>query len=146
MIYFDNAATTLVKPQSVSKAMSEAVEKLGSPGRGGHEAAMRAAEEAFACRVLAAEMFGAADPSRVVFCMNATHALNLAIKSIVGPGDHTVISGYEHNSVLRPLTAVRAKISVADAPLLDSSPSFRSVRAHYCRYSDFLWAQSPRCP
>lgn len=117
MIYFDNAATTLVKPQSVSKAMATAVERLGNPGRGGHEAAMRAAEEAYACRSLAAKMFGAPDPGCVVFCMNATHALNLAIKSLAGPGDRVVISGYEHNAVLRPLTAVRARIDVASSPL-----------------------------
>ena len=117
MIYFDNAATTLVKPRSVAKAMSHAVGMLGNPGRGGHEAAMKAAEKAYDCRSLAARMFGAPDPSCVVFCMNATHALNLAIKSIAGPGDQVVITGYEHNSVLRPLTAVRAKISVAAAPL-----------------------------
>lgn len=119
MIYFDNAATTLMKPLSVSKAMAEAVENLGSPGRGGHEAAMAAAEEAYACRKLAAEMFGVDDPSRVVFCMNATHALNLAIKSIARRGDRVVISGYEHNAVLRPLTAVGADIRVAAAPLFE---------------------------
>ena len=83
MIYFDNAATTLVKPQSVAKAMSSAVNKLGNPGRSGHEAAMDAAEEAYACRSLAAKLFGVPDPSCVVFCMNATHALNLAIKETV---------------------------------------------------------------
>ena len=116
MIYFDNAATTLVKPQSVAKAMASAVGRLGNPGRGGHEAAMRAAEEAYACRKLAARMFGAPDPGCVVFCMNATHALNLAIKSIAGPGDRVVISGYEHNAVLRPLIALRTKLSIAAAP------------------------------
>ena len=117
MIYLDNAATTLVKPQSVSKAVSAALEKLGNPGRGGHEAAMKAAEEAYACRSLAAEMFGAGDARNVVFCLNATHALNLAIKSIVSPGDRVTITGYEHNSVLRPLTALRARLDVASAPL-----------------------------
>jgi cysteine desulfurase family protein len=116
MIYFDNAATTLVKPKSVAKAMASAVDRLGSPGRGGHEAAMMAAEEAYACRSLAARMFGVPDPGSVVFCMNATHALNLAIKSIALPGDRVVITGYEHNSVLRPLTAIHARISVAAAP------------------------------
>ncbi len=116
MIYFDNAATTLVKPRSVAKAMAAAVDTLGSPGRGGHAAAMKAAEEAYACRCLAAEMFGAPDPACVVFCMNATHALNLAVKSIAHPGDRVVISGYEHNSVLRPLTALKTRIAVAAAP------------------------------
>ena len=117
LIYFDNAATTLIKPQGVAKAMAAALERLGNPGRSGHKAAMRAAEEAYACRSLAAGMFGAPDPGCVVFCMNATHALNLGIKSIASAGDRVVISGYEHNAVLRPLTAIRAKIAVASAPL-----------------------------
>ncbi len=128
MIYFDNAATTLVKPQSVTKAMAASVGKLGSPGRGGHAAAMRAAEEAYACRRLAAEMFGAPDPACVVFCMNATHALNLAIKSIALPGDRVVISGYEHNSVLRPLTALRAKVAVAAGPLFRPEETLEAFR------------------
>ncbi len=128
VIYFDNAATTLFKPPSVAKAMAAAVDTLGSPGRGGHDAAMRAAEEAYACRSLAAEMFGAPDPSCVVFCMNATHALNLAIKSVAGPGDRVVISGYEHNAVLRPLTALRAKLAVAAAPLFRPEEAVAAFR------------------
>ena len=128
MIYFDNAATTLVKPQSVTKAMAAAVSQLGSPGRGGHAAAMKAAEEAYACRSLAAGMFGAPDPGCVVFCMNATHALNLAIKSLALPGDRVVISAYEHNSVLRPLTAIRAKIAVASAPLFRPEETLEAYR------------------
>ena len=128
MIYFDNAATTLVKPPSVAKAVAAAVKSLGSPGRGGHEAAMRASEAAYACRSLAAGMFGAPDPGCVVFCMNATHALNLAIKSIAGPGDRVVISGYEHNAVLRPLTAIRANIAVAAAPLFQPEDAVEAFR------------------
>ncbi len=128
MIYFDNAATTLVKPQSVAKAVAYAVGNLGNPGRSGHEAAMKASEEAYACRSLAAEMFGAPDPSCVVFCMNATHALNLAIKSIAGMGDRVVITGYEHNAVLRPLTAIGAKITVAAAPLFRREETLERFR------------------
>ncbi len=116
MIYFDNAATTLQKPPSVPAAMAGAVGKLGSPGRGGHRAALAAAEEAYVCRKLASRLFGLSDPGRVVFCMNATHALNLAIKSLAGRGDRVVISGYEHNAVLRPLNRVGAAVAVASAP------------------------------
>ena len=128
LIYFDNAATTLVKPQSVAKAMSTALAALGNPGRSSHEAAMKAAEEAYACRSLAARMFGAPDPGCVVFCMNATHALNLGIKSIASAGDRVVISGYEHNAVLRPLTAIHAKISVASAPLFQPEKALEAFR------------------
>ncbi len=117
MIYLDNAATTLVKPAAVYRAVVNAMRTLASPGRGGYPAAMAAAEETYRCRETAAELFGIQDPERVVFCMNATHALNIGIKSLVRPGERVVISGYEHNAVLRPLHALGAKTQVAAGPL-----------------------------
>ena len=128
MIYFDNAATTLMKPPEVAKALAAAVSTLGSPGRGAHPAAIRAAEEAYACRKQAAAMFGVEDPASVVFCMNATHALNIAVKSLAGAGDRVVITGYEHNAVLRPLTAVGAEIAVAAAPVFRPEEALRAFR------------------
>ena len=106
MIYFDSAATTLQKPASVAEAVAEAVTAVTTPGRGDHPPARRAAELMLACRTEAAELFHAADPEQVVFTCNATHGLNIAIKSLVAPGDTVVISGYEHNAVTRPLTAI----------------------------------------
>ena len=50
MIYLDSAATTLQKPSAVPAAMARAVQRMASPGRGGHRPAMLAAETAFACR------------------------------------------------------------------------------------------------
>lgn len=117
MIYFDSAATTFQKPAAVAAAMQNAMRTMSSPGRGGHHAAMRAAETAFACRSELAELYGMPNPECVVFTLNATHALNIAIKSLVRPGDRVVISGYEHNAVTRPLAALGAEIAVADGPL-----------------------------
>ena len=79
MIYLDCAATTFQKPPSVAAAMQEALSTMSSPGRGGHRAAMLAAETAFACRSELAEMFHLKNPENVVFTLNATHALNIAI-------------------------------------------------------------------
>ena len=42
MIYFDNAATTLQKPERVARAVMEAMGTFGNPGRGVHEPAMAA--------------------------------------------------------------------------------------------------------
>ena len=106
MIYLDSAATSLLKPPSVARAASIAIRTMASPGRGGHSAAMRAADTVFACRAAAAALFHVPEPERVVFTMNATHALDIAIHSLVSPGDPVVISGYEHNSVVRPLEAM----------------------------------------
>jgi selenocysteine lyase/cysteine desulfurase len=80
---------------------------------------MLAAETAFTCRQAAAELFHLEDPESVDCTLNATHALNLAIKSVVKPGDTVVVSGYEHNAVTRPLAALGCQIKVARAPLFD---------------------------
>lgn len=118
MIYFDSAATSFQKPASVGAAMQNALQQMSSPGRGGYPAAMRAADAAFLCRSELADLFHVESPEQVVFTMNATHGLNIAIKSLVRPGNRVVISGYEHNAVTRPLAAIGdVNVTVADAPL-----------------------------
>ena len=117
MIYFDSAATTFQKPRAVADAMLAALATMSSPGRGGYPAAMAAADAAFDCRTELAELYHAESPEQVVFTMNATHGLNIAIKSLVPLGGRAVISGYEHNAVTRPLAALGAQVSVAAAPL-----------------------------
>lgn len=128
MIYLDSAATSLLKPPSVARATAMAVRTMASPGRGGHSAAMRAADTVFACREAAAELFHVPEPERVVFTMNATHALNIAIHSLVSPGDPVVISGYEHNSVTRPLHALGAQMRVAESPLFAPEAAVSAFR------------------
>ena len=119
MSYLDSAATTFQKPPAVAAAMQRALATMSSPGRGGHPAAMRAAETAFDCRSELAELFSVPSPERVIFTMNATHGLNIAIKSLVPPGGRAVVSGYEHNAVTRPLLALGAKVAVASGPLFE---------------------------
>ena len=126
MIYLDSAATTFQKPPAVGRAMTEALASMSSPGRGGHPLAMRAADTAFRCRTELAELFGLDGPEGVAFTLNATHALNIAIKSLVPPGGRVLISGYEHNAVTRPLTALKAKVSVAGGPLFDQEAAIRA--------------------
>ena len=121
MIYFDSAATTFQKPRTVVNAMAEAMATMSSPGRGGYPAAMQAADAAFDCRTELAELYHLENPEQVVFTMNATHGLNIAIKSLVPPGGRAVVSGYEHNAVTRPLAALGARVSVAAAPLFRQS-------------------------
>ena len=82
MIYLDNAATTMIKPLAVSRAVMKAMQTMASPGRGGHEPAMRAAKTVFECRMEAAELFHVPSPEQIVFTLNATHGLNIAIHSL----------------------------------------------------------------
>lgn len=121
MIYLDSAATTLQKPPAVSSAVSYAIRNFSSPGRGGYPSAMAAADTVFACREEAAALFGADSPEQVVFTGSATHGLNIAIRSLVKPGDTVLISGYEHNAVTRPLYAIDGvTVKIAASALFDS--------------------------
>ena len=118
MIYLDSAATTMQKPAAVPAAVCRAMEQMASPGRGSHRPAMRAAETVFQCREMVARLFDVEQPDNVVFTCNATHGLNIAIKSVVRPGSTVMITGYEHNAVTRPLRAIpNVSVRVAESPL-----------------------------
>jgi len=106
-IYFDNAATSWPKPPEVAEAMTRFMSRVGAnPGRSGHRLAVEAGRIVYAARELVAELFNAPDPLRVVFCSNATEALNLALQGLLRRGDHVVTDSMEHNSVMRPLRAL----------------------------------------
>ena len=118
MIYFDAGATTLEKPAAVGRAMAQATHDMSSPGRGSYPASRRAEETAYLCRQEAAELLGVPQPENVIITTSATHGLNIAIRSLLGPGDRVVISGYEHNAVTRPLHAIPGlSVTVIDTPL-----------------------------
>lgn len=103
MIYFDNAATTLRKPDCVIEAVTEAMGSMGNSGRGVHDGALSAARTIYDTRAALARLFGAEGPERIAFTANSTQALNMAIKGLLAPGDHVITTALEHNSVLRPL-------------------------------------------
>ena len=104
MIYFDNAATTYKKPDTVMRAVKECIKKYSAnPGRGAHRLSLLASEAVYEARERVAHFFSTSAPERVVFTYNTTYALNMAIKTIIKPEDHVIISNLEHNSVLRPI-------------------------------------------
>lgn len=103
MIYLDNAATSLWKPEQVAFQMMQALQTLGNPGRGAHEPTLAAARMVYDTRVRLAELFGISDSEQIAFTQNATMALNIAISGLFQPGDHIISTVLEHNSVLRPL-------------------------------------------
>ena len=129
-VYLDHAATSYPKPPAVLSAVTECMKHSGgNPGRGSHRLALAAAKEIYACREAAARMFGA-EPDRVIFTLNTTHALNLAIKGIMGQSDyaggqaggHALCSDMEHNSVYRPLYRL-AKDGIMDFDVFDTFPT-----------------------
>lgn len=128
MIYLDSAATSFRKPAAVHRAVAQAMRTMASPGRGSHAAAQLADETLFRCRVAAAELFSVPSSEQVIFTMNATHGLNIAIRSLIRPGGRVVISGYEHNAVTRPLHALGAECIVASAPLFSPGETISAFR------------------
>jgi cysteine desulfurase family protein len=104
MIYLDNAATSFPKPERVYKEMEAFVRAAGAnPGRSGHRRAAEAEAMIDETRRLLARLFGCPRSERIIFAMNATDALNMAIKGVLRPGDHAITSVLEHNSISRPL-------------------------------------------
>ncbi|MDF2682665.1 MAG: cysteine desulfurase [Brevibacillus sp.] len=108
IIYLDNAASTWPKPPAVKEMMAEVIEDFAAnPGRGGHALAMKASKTVFRARVQLSRLFGIQNPNNLFFYLNATQALNQAIKGFLKPGDHVISSSVEHNSVRRPLEFMR---------------------------------------
>ena len=118
LIYFDNAATTLHKPECVIKAVANALITLGNPGRGAHNYALEASRTVNDARNAAAKLINAKKGSEIAFTSNATEALNTAIYGLFSEGDSVISTMCEHNSVLRPLCMLEEKgvnVSYANA-------------------------------
>lgn len=112
MIYLDNAATTMHKPQTVIDAVAQAMCSLGNAGRGATSGALDAARTIHGCRAKLARLLGCPQADHVCFTSNSTAALNTAINGVVRPGDRVVTTVLEHNSVLRPLNRLAAEQGV----------------------------------
>ena len=109
MIYLDNAATTMHKPQVVIDAVVQAMNSLGNAGRGANEASLSAARIIYDTRDRLAQLFHAESAKRIAFTCNSTESLNIAIKGSLNPGDHVITTTLEHNSVLRPLYEMQSQ-------------------------------------
>lgn len=107
MIYFDNAATSFPKPSSVAIAVAKAINSLGNPSRGTYKLSLDASRTVYNAREKIAKLFNLDNPLRVAFTSNATESLNIAIKGCFGSNNHIITTEMEHNSVLRPIYALR---------------------------------------
>lgn len=122
-LYFDNAATSSPKPESVWRAMADYAQRLGgSPGRGAYHESAEAGELMWRCRERICRLIGGTSPSHVIFGLNTSDGLNLAIKGLLaaplreGKPVAAITTWIDHNSVLRPLNA-----------LAERHPNFRRV-------------------
>lgn len=104
LIYLDNGATSFPKPEIVYTFMDKFYRHNGvSPGRSGYDLAIETGNVVEDTRKLLTRYFNGTDPKRLVFSLNSTDALNLAISGLLSPGDHVITTMIEHNAVLRPL-------------------------------------------
>ena len=110
VIYWDNAATTYPKPQTVQAAVRQCmVDYGGNPGRGGHRLSLAAAEQVYECREAVASFFGLANPTGVIFMPNCTTALNTVIHGVMREGGRVIVSDLEHNAVWRAVNALHGQ-------------------------------------
>jgi len=130
--YLDNAATSWPKPESVYRAVSRFMRRVGAtPGRGGHRREEEAARIVDSARTALAQLFNAPSPNGVIFTLNATQAINMALKGVLRPGDHIITSSIEHNAVWRPLKALeRSGVAMTAIPCVaDGTLSPAAVEA-----------------
>jgi len=111
--YFDHAATSFPKPAGVARAMALYIDGIGGTyGRAAYGQVQEASRIVFETREKLAREIGACDSSRIAFTLNATHALNIAIQGLARPSGVALVSPVEHNSVMRPLVALAAKMGL----------------------------------
>ncbi len=129
MIYLDNAATTYPKPQSVIKAVDDALKKSANPGRSGHSLSQNTAVSVYQVREKLKDMFSAPSVENVIFTLNCTHAINYVLKGLLKSGDRIVTSSFEHNAVMRPLEKLKKQgvhVDIAEAYPDDKEATVRS--------------------
>lgn len=126
MIYFDNAATTGMKPPEVIRAVNDALRFYSAnPGRSGHSSSVKAAEVVYKVREKAAEFFGASGAEKVCFTQNCTHSINCVLKGVLRRGDHVVVSSLEHNAVMRPLKKTGVNYDIAEVSFYDDEMTLK---------------------
>ena len=134
MIYFDNAATTKYKPDEVYDAVNYYLREVGvSPGRGSYSIGIEASRMLYQSRITIGRYFGMSVPDRVLFTKNSTEAINLFFNGYCNPGDHVLISCYEHNAVLRPLQHLKAE-GIIDYSVIDRRDLNLSAKELYEKY------------
>lgn len=121
MIYFDNAATTLIKPQAVYDSMQKLLTTCANAGRSGHAYSMKSSQVIFQARESICKLLNFDNFENVIFTYNATYALNMAIKGIITEKCSVITSGFEHNSTIRPLNALEnVNLTVVESELYNS--------------------------
>lgn len=135
MIYFDNAATTKYKPESVYEAANFYLREMGvSPGRGSYGLGIEASRMLYKSRCSVGKYFGMSRSDKVVFTKNSTEAINLFFNGFLHQGDHVIISCYEHNAVLRPIQKLKER-GIIDYSIIQRDDLVLSAEDLYQKYA-----------
>lgn len=130
--YFDNAATSFPKPPRVAEAMLRYMQECGGSGRGAYAESLEAGRLIRQCRERIARLVGLNSPEHVIFGYNTSDGLNLGLKGTLMAARekrglrakmHVVLTALEHNSILRPLAAMRRMDPLLDATVVDVDPA-----------------------
>ena len=139
MIYFDNSATTFIKPEAVYERVIDVMKYSGgNPGRGGHKLAQAANDVIFDAREKVCRLFNITEPENVCFVNNATTGLNYVIKGILKPKDHVIISPFEHNSVLRPVHKLAEKGITYTVAECDEKGDYEELEKHITKNTKLI--------
>lgn len=108
-IYFDNGSTSWPKAPKVAEAMADLLTHGAfNINRGNYEGAYEVEATVLDTREQLARLFHAKDSRSVIFTPGITYSLNYFIKGFLQSGDHVLVSGMEHNAVMRPLKQMEA--------------------------------------
>ncbi len=107
MIYLDNSSTTKRKPLKVIVSTTLSLINSANPTRSSHKIALKSALKVFKARQTIKNFLNTPQKADVVFTYNCTEALNMAIFGSAKNNGNVVITAFEHNSVLRPLYALK---------------------------------------
>lgn len=120
-IYFDNGSTSWPKAPGVAEAMSQLLlNGAFNINRGNYEGAYEVESIVYETREMLAELFHFPNSRNVIFTPGITHSLNYFIKGFLRSGDHVIVSGLEHNAVMRPLHQMEKQGVTYDVALTDS--------------------------
>lgn len=136
MIYFDNAATSRIKPESVYDALNFYLREIGvSPGRGSYQMSINSSRMLYQSRKTIAHYFGLKDSTNVIFTKNSTEAINLFFRGFLQKGDHVLISCYEHNAVLRPLQYLKT-MGIIDYTVIERKDLYLTPAEIFNKYAN----------
>ncbi|MBS7526413.1 aminotransferase class V-fold PLP-dependent enzyme [Fusibacter paucivorans] len=121
-VYLDNSATSFPKPLAVEHAVTQWFrDGYGNVSRSSGSGTRQLERLVYETREALSTLFNFPDLDHIVFTKHITEALNIVIFGFLKAKDHVIVTGVEHNGVIRPLEALKERIGVTYTALPVSS-------------------------